>query len=200
MTEDKEKDRDVLPSDGRTTFNHIKGTKVYDANGEVLGHVDDIEINRTTLNPTKLIIHKGFFGKYLRINLKYVEKITSDSIHLWISPAENLEGARVLDIEDDEIGRVKEAQRGKHGDLEYIKAETSLLQTRNGEERMDTYMVPMTSFEDMSVSLPPASFEEEPIPTHLDVNKKTLYIEADEIVDVGKNCIRLRNKKESYLK
>ncbi len=201
MTEDRsDAERDILSSDGRTTFNDIKGTKVYDAEGEVLGHVEDIEINRTTLNPTKLIIHKGFFGRYLRINLKYVEKITRDSIHLWISPAENLEGARVLDKEGEEIGKVTEAQKSKEGDLEYIKAETSLIQTRNGDDKMDTYTIPMTSFEDMSISLPPASYEDESIPTHLDVNKKALYLEADEIIDVGKGCIRLRKDKEKYLK
>ncbi len=200
MTSDQDKDENqISPSSGRTTFNDIKGTKVYDGNGEVLGHVDDIEINRTTLNPTKLVIHQGFFGKYLRINLKYVDKITRDSIHLWISPAENLEGARVLDIEDNEIGKAIEAHRGKDGDLEYIKAETSFIRARNDEDRMDTYMIPMTSFEDMNISLPPASLEEKPILDQLDVNKKTLYIEADEIIDVGKDCIRLRGKKDIYL-
>ncbi len=200
MTEEKGKERKrILPADGRTTFNDIKGTKVYDANGEELGHVDDIEINRTTLNPTKLIIHKGFFGRYLRINLKYVDKITRDSIQLWISPAENLEGARVLDIDDNEIGTVTEAQRGKDGDLEYIKAATGLIQTRNGEDKMDTYTIPVTSLEDMSISLPPTSFEGEPVATHLDVNKETVYIEADEIVDVGKDCIRLSGNKKKYL-
>ncbi|MFP3871388.1 MAG: PRC-barrel domain-containing protein [Candidatus Natronoplasma sp.] len=186
-------------ADGRTTFNNLRGTKVYDADGEEMGRVSDIEVNQTTLNPTRLIIHKGFFGKYLRINLKYVEKIARDSIHLWITPAKNLVGTRVLDIEGMEIGRVEEAQRGKDGSLEYIKLVTSLIQTRNGEDKMDTYSVPMVSFEDMSISLPPASFEEEPIPTHIDVNKKTIYIEADEIIDVGKDCIRLKNKTKKYL-
>ncbi|MFW6176717.1 MAG: PRC-barrel domain-containing protein, partial [Thermoplasmatota archaeon] len=68
---------------GRTTFNSIKGTKVFDADGEVFGHVSDIVINQSTLNPTKLIIHKGFFGEYLRVNLKYIDKINPDAIHLW---------------------------------------------------------------------------------------------------------------------
>ncbi|MEF8874831.1 MAG: PRC-barrel domain-containing protein, partial [Candidatus Thermoplasmatota archaeon] len=186
-------------ADGRTTFNNIKGTKVYDADGEEVGRVSDVEVNLTTLNPTRLIIHKGFFGKYLRINLKYVEKVTRDSIQLWITPAKNLVGTKVMDIEDTEMGRVEEAQRSKDGDLEYIKAVTSLISTRDGEGKMDTYTIPITSFEDMSISLPPASFKEEPMPTHLDVDKRTLYIEADEIIDVGKDCIRLRKKKENYL-
>ncbi|GEM_PF-2402520 len=191
--------QEEVSSNGRTTFNNVKGTKVYDADGEELGRVSDIEINLTTLNPTRLIIHKGFFGKYLRINLKYVEKITRDSIHLWITPAKSLEGTRVLDIEGTEMGRVEEAHKGKDGGLEYIKAVTSLIRTRDKEGKMDTYAIPMTTYEDMSISLPPASFEEEPIPAYIDVNKRTLYIEADEIIDVGKDCIRLKNKKEKYL-
>ncbi|MBS3816300.1 MAG: PRC-barrel domain-containing protein [Candidatus Thermoplasmatota archaeon] len=186
-------------ADGRTTFKDLKGRKVYDADGEVLGHVSDIEINLTTLNPTKLIIHKGFFGKYLRINIKYIEEITEEHIKLWISPARNLVGTKVLDINDDEIGIVKEAQKGKEGELEYIDVETRLLKTRNGEEEVETYPVPMISFDDMSISLPPAAFEEEPAPTHMDFNRKKLHIEAEEIVDAGKECIRLNDKKEKYL-
>ncbi len=197
--EKRSKKRKRSSSDGRTTFNDIKGTNVYDADGEEVGRVSDIEINLTTLNPTRLIIHKGFFGRYLRINLKYVEKITRDSIHLWISPAKNLVGTRILDIEANEIGRVEEAHVRKDGSLEYVKAVTSVIQTTNDEDKGDTFMVPMSAFEDMSVSLPPTAFEEEPIPTHVALNKKIIHIGADEIIDVGKDCIRLRGKKEKYL-
>ncbi len=185
--------------EGRTTFNRIRGMDVYDADGEPFGHVHDIEINKTTLNPTKLIIHKGFFGEYMRINLKYIEKITADSIHLWISPAKNLIGTRVIDVEGDEMGNVKEAERGKGGDLEYIRVETRVIRTKDDEEhQIDTYAVPMLSFEDMSVTLP-TPLEEGEVATRMDMIKESLYIEADDIIDVGKDCIRLKKKKEVYI-
>ena len=185
---------------GRTTFNSIKGTKVYDADGEVFGHVSDIEINRSTLNPTKLIIHKGFFGEYLRVNLKYVDKITSDSIHLWISPAKNLVGANVLDSEGTNIGVVREAEKDKTGDLEYIRVESKILRTMDDEEQIEAYTVPMMSFDDMSITLPTSPLEEGPIATHIDVNREDIIIESEDIIDVGKDCIKLAKKKEEYIK
>ncbi len=186
--------------EGRTTFNRIRGMDVYDADGESFGHVHDIEINKTTLNPTKLIIHKGFFGEYMRINLKYIDKITSEAIYLWISPAKNLLGTRVIDAEGDEMGKVKEAERGKDKDLEYIRIETRLIRTKDDEEQqIDTYAVPMLSFEDMSVTLP-TPVEESGVATSMDMTKEELYIEADDIIDVGKDCIRLKKNKEEYIK
>ncbi|MFP4001471.1 MAG: PRC-barrel domain-containing protein [Candidatus Natronoplasma sp.] len=186
--------------EGRTTFNKLRGMDVYDSEGESFGHVHDIEINKTTLNPTKLIIHKGFFGEYMRINLKYIDKITEDSIHLWISPAQNLIGTKVIDSKGDEMGEVKEAERSKEGGLEYIKLETRVIRTKDDDERpIETYTVPMLSFEDMSVTLP-APLERGDMATKMDMNREMIYIEADEIIDVGKDCIRLKKKKEKYVK
>lgn len=192
------KEEDI--QDGRTTFNSIKGTKVYDADGGVFGHVSDIVINQTTLNPTKLIIHKGFFGEYLRVNLKYVDKITPNAIHLWISPAKNLVGARVLDSEGTDIGVVKEAEKDKRGDLEYIRVESKIIRAMDDNEQIEAYTVPMMSFDDMSVTLPTSPLEEGPIATHINVNREDIYIESEDITDVGKECIKLSKKKEEYIK
>ncbi len=193
-------EREENEEEGRTTFNSMRGMDVYDADGQSFGHVHDIEINKTTLNPTKLVIHKGFFGEYMRVDLKYIEKITSDSIHLWISPAKNLVGTRVIDAEGDEMGDVKEAERGKDGGLEYIRVETRLIRTKDEEEKqVDTYAVPMLSFEDMSVTLPTPVDEGEGA-TSMDMTKESIHIEADEIIDVGKECIRLKKRKEEYIK
>ncbi len=198
MSEEDEREGEV--EDGRTTFNKLKGMKVYACDGEVFGHVSDIEMNKSTLNPTKLVIHKGFFGEYLRINLKYVEKITRDAIHLWISPIKNLVGNKVLDGNGEEIGEVKEAEKGKDGDLEYIRMETKVIRTKNeDEEEIESYTVPMLSFEDMSVTLPTPPIEGESMPTRMDMNKEDIYIEAEDITDVGKECIKLKKKKEEYI-
>ena len=184
---------------GRTTFNNLKGTKVYDADGELFGHVSDIEINRTTLNPTSLIIHKGFFGEYLEINLKYVEKITSDRIDLWISPVKNLVGTRVLDSEKTEIGYVKEAEKDKNGDLEYIRVEARIIRTRDEDGELESYTVPMMSFEDMSIALPTSPMEEGPIATYMDVETKDIIIDSEDIVSAHKDKIILSGKKEEYI-
>jgi len=200
MAEAQKEDEEEEPQEGRTTFNRMRGMNVYDADGEPFGHVSDIEINKTTLNPTKLIIHKGFFGKYMRVNLKYIDKITQDAIHLWISPAKNLIGTRVIDADGDEMGKVKEAERGKDGGLEYIRVETRVIRTKDDEEhQIDTYAVPMLSFEDMSVTLP-TPLEEGNVATRMDMIKEILHIEADDIIDVGRDCIRLKKRKEEYIK
>lgn len=186
--------------EGRTTFNKLRGMDVYDSDDGSFGHVHDIEINKSTLNPTKLIIHKGFFGEYMRVDLKYIEKITDNSIHLWISPAKNLIGTNVIDSHGDEMGEVKEAEKAKEGGLEYIKVETRVIRTKDDdEEQLETYTVPMLSFEDMSVSLP-APVEEGSVATSMDMNIETIHIESDEIIDVGKDCVRLKKRKEEYIK
>lgn len=184
---------------GRTTFNNLKGTKVYDLDGELFGHVSDIEINRTTLNPTSLIIHKGFFGEYLKINLKYVDKITSDRIDLWISPVKNLVGTRVLDSGKTEIGTVKEAEKDKNGDLEYIRVEARIIRTRDEDGELESYTIPMMSFEDMSIALPTSPMEEGPIATYMDVETKDIIIDSEEIISVHKDKIVLSGKKEEYI-
>jgi len=172
---------------------------VYDSDGRSFGHVHDIEINKTTLNPTKLIIHKGFFGKYMRVNLKYIDRITRDGIYLWISPVKNLIGTHVIDSQGDEMGEVVEAERGKDCGLEYIKVETRVIRTKDEDERdVETYTVPMLSFEDMSVTLP-TPLDEGNVATRMDMNREVIYIEADDIIDVGKDCIRLKKKKEEYI-
>ncbi len=200
MVEENKGKAETDVEDGRTTFNKLKGMKVYDADGKVFGHVSDIEINKSTLSPTKLVIHKGFFGEYLRINLKYIEKIARDAIHLWISPIKNLVGAKVLDSEGEEIGEVKEAEKGKDGELEYIRMETKVIRTRNEyEEEIDSYTVPMLSFEDMSVTLPTPPLEEDSVATSMDLNQEDIYIEAEEITDVGRDCIKLKKEREEYI-
>ncbi|MFW6041062.1 MAG: PRC-barrel domain-containing protein [Thermoplasmatota archaeon] len=184
---------------GRTTFNEMKGTKVYDSEGTLFGHVSDIEINLTTLNPTNLIIHKGFFGEYIKINLKYIEKITPNEIKLWISPAKRLEGSRVVDCEGNEIGEVKEAEKDRDGNLEYIRVEARIIRTKNERGEFNTYAVPITSFEDMSLAVPTAHIEEGSIAGYMDIGTRKITIDAKDIVKVYEDKIVLSCKKEEYI-
>lgn len=186
--------------DGRTTFKTLRGAKVYDADGEEFGHVSDIEMNLTTLNPTHLIIHKGFFGEYLRINMKYIDEVKRDKIRLWISPVKNLVGARVVDRGGTDIGRVLEAEKDKDGHLEYIRVETRIIETRDEEEELDRYIAPTMPFQDMSVTLPTSPLEEGPVPTQFDLNTEEIVIKTEDISDVHKEKIVLRKAKEYYTK
>lgn len=186
-------------SDGRTTFSKIRGTKVYDADGEKFGHVSDVEMNRSTLNPTHLIVHKGFFGEYLRVNLKYVEKITPDEIRLWISPAKNLVGMRVLDAESNEVGVVKEAEKDRDGDLEYVRADVRVLMTKEEGEKLNKYMVPTMPMDDMSISFQATPLEEGPMSPQIELFTEEIYIDAEDIVNVGKDCIKISMTKDELL-
>ncbi len=191
---------DERTSDGRTTFSRIKGTKVYDAEGDVFGHVSDIELNQATLNPTHLIVHKGFFGEYVKINLKYIDSISRDKIQLWISPVKNLVGTRVFDSEGTEMGIVREAEKGKDSNLEYIRVETRFLRTRDEEEELETYIAPMIPFEDMSITLPSAPIEGGSMATHLDLNVEEIIVYTEDIISVHKDRVILAKKKEDYIK
>ncbi len=189
----------IISKEGKTTFNKIKGTHVYDAEGEHFGHVDDIEINITTLSPTSLLIHKGFFGEYFKIDLKYIDKITSEKIYLWICPEKNLIDTKVVDCEDTEIGRVVEAEKDKDGDLEYIRVHAKVIRTRDEKGEIERYAVPMMSFEDMTISLPTSHLEEGPVPAFIDVKTKDVTIDADDIDSVEDDKIVLSRRKEEYI-
>lgn len=191
---------DEKTSDGRTTFSRIKGTKVYDAEGDVFGHVSDIELNQATLSPTHLIVHKGFFGEYVKINLKYIDRITRDKIQLWISPVKNLVGNGVFDSEGTEMGIIKEAEKGKDGNLEYIRVETRFLRTRDEEEELETYIAPMIPFEDMSITLPSAPIQGGSMATHMDLNMEEIIVHAEDIISIHNDRVILKNKKEDYIK
>lgn len=200
MDEERGKERNTeRPSDGRTTFSELKGTKVYDGEGKVFGHVSDIEINQSTLNPTCLIIHKGFFGDYLRIDLKYVEKITPSKITLWISPEKNLVGTRVIDSNEKDIGRVVEAEKDRNGDLEYIRVEMSILQTEGEEGEKEDHPLPIMSFDDMTVAFPTSPLDEGPVSANLDLRREDVIIDAEDIIGVRKDKIFLSKEKESYI-
>lgn len=194
------KNKTTKDKDGKTSFSELKGTKVYDAEGEKFGHVSDIEVNMTTLSPTCLIIHKGFFGEYLKIDLKYIENITPDRITLWISPAKNLVGSKVTDREGTEIGFVDEAEKDKNGDLEYIRVRARIIRTRDEDGELERYSAPMVSFEDMSITLPSSPMEEGPIATYMDVKTEEIKIDSEEIITVHEDKIVLRGKKEDYIK
>lgn len=190
----------IVSKEGKTTFNNIKGTHVYDAEGEHFGHVDDIEINKTTLSPTSLLIHKGFFGEYFKIDLKYIDKITSDRIYLWICPEKNLIDTKVFDCQETEIGKVIEAEKDKDGDLEYIRVRAKILRTRDNEGELERYTVPMMSFEDMTVSLPTAPLDGDNVASYMDVETKDVVIPSDDIETVEDEKIVLSKKKEKYIK
>lgn len=197
--DERAKEKKERMGDGRTSFGRLKGTKVYDSEGNVFGHVSDIEINRSTLSPTCLIIHKGFFGDYLRIDLKYVAKITTSKITLWISPEKNLVGTRVIDSEEKDIGRVVEAEKDRNGDLEYIRVEMSILQTEGVEGKKEDHPLPIMSFDDMTVAFPTSPLDEGPVTTNLDVRREEVVIDAENIVTVRKDKIYLSKEKESYI-
>ncbi len=184
---------------GRTTFKELKGTKVYSADGEHFGHVNDLELNRSTLNPTHLIVHKGFFGGCIRVNLKYVENITPKGIKLWISPVTELVGAKVMDVDGKEMGVVKEAEKNVKGNLEYIRVEARIITKVGERECLETYIIPIMPFDDMNLSIPVGTLEEGTIASPVDVKVVNLKVNAEEIISVHKDLIVLGKKKEEYL-
>ncbi len=187
------------PGSGRTTFRRLKGTKVYGANGEPFGHVTDLEMNRSTLNPTHLIVHKGFFGGTVRVNLKYVESITSQAIRLWISPVEELVGAKVKDSAGKDMGVVREAEMNAEGNLEYVRVEARVITRTEHRECTDSYIIPVMPYDDMSLSIPPGVLDDGTIISPVEVKVLDMMVDAKEIVSLHKDVIVLGKRKEDYL-
>ncbi len=188
------------PGDGRTTFKKLKGIKVYSSNGQHFGHVTDLEMNRSTLNPTHLIVHKGFFGGHIRVNLKYIDSITPEGIKLWISPVAELLGAKVKDVEGKEMGVVNEAEKNAEGNLEYVRVEARVITKVGERECIESYIIPVMPFDDMNLSIPVGTLDEGTISSPVDVKVVNIMVKAEEIISIHKNLIVLGKKKEEYLK
>ncbi len=186
-------------ADGRTTFRKLRGTKVYGSGGELFGHVSDIEINRSTLNPTHLIIHKGFFGERLRVNMKYIDRMDDDGIKLWISPIKDLIGTRVFDRKGTDMGVIKEAERNKDGDIEYIRVEVRFIKKVSDEDSVETYIVPVMPFDDMNISIPPTPLDDGTLATRVELETGTVLVKTEDILSVHKDRIILRKAKEEYV-
>lgn len=186
------------PGEGRTTFNRLKGAKVFSTDGELFGHLDDLEVNSSTLNPTHIIVHKGFFGGDVRINLKYVESVSPDGIRLWISPVEELVGAKVYDKDGKEMGIVKEAEKSSSGKLEYIRVSVRIVTKCDEPGHMKTYIIPVIPFEDMSLSVPHGTLGDE-IASPVDVKATELLIRSNEITSVHRKFIVLSKTRDDYI-
>ncbi len=184
--------------EGRIFFSRFKGIDVIDAEGNRFGHVDDIEMNKTTLTPTHLLIHKGFFGEHFRINMKYIDRVVSDKIILWISPIKTLMGTIVTDSKGNDIGTVKHAVKNQEGKLEYLIVEARIIRKRKEDREVDRFIVPMMPFEDISLTLPSAMGDSS-ISLYYDLRTGEITVMPDDIESVHKDRIVLARSKEEYL-
>ncbi len=192
MVEDK-------PGDGKITFKQLRGVNVYGADGELFGHIHDLEMTRSTLNPTHLIIHKGFFQEHIRINLKYIDHMDDEGVKLWISPIKDLIGARVLDRKGNDMGVVKEAERNKDGDIEYIQIESRFIKKVGEKDTVETYIVPVMPFDDMTLSIPPTPVDDGTLATRVELETRDILVRTEDILSIHKDRLVLRKLKEDYV-
>jgi sporulation protein YlmC with PRC-barrel domain len=89
-----------------TTLKHLKGLKVIDRDGTLVGKLEDVDFNLVTMNIQSIVVHQGFFKDDTKILVDYIENITDDSIRLNIPIVSKLVGKKVFDVNNEEIGRV----------------------------------------------------------------------------------------------
>lgn len=90
---------------------HLRGVKVLAKDGEVVGNVSQIRMNKTKLAIEGIVVFRSLFKKPLYIGCSYIESATRHSFLLKENPSILLRGRRILDSNGKKIGSVKEVVR-----------------------------------------------------------------------------------------
>ena len=94
-----------------TKFGDLKGMKVVDWEGTVIGKIKDLEINMINNSIQSIIVHQGFFKHDTKILVEYIDKFEKDMVFLKITPVTKLVGKMVFDSCGKEVGKIVEVVR-----------------------------------------------------------------------------------------
>jgi len=157
--------------DGVTKFSDLKGLKVVDWEGTIIGKIKDLEINMINNSIQSIIVHQGFFKHDTKILVEYIEKFEKDMVFLKITPVTKLVGRMVFDFCGKEVGKIAEVVRvGETNVLKDIIVKTKIIVSKDrsgydsekplpgekspaGEFRVSAESPLMTPSSDVDVSL-----------------------------------------------
>ena len=99
--------RDIITSDD------ILGKDVVDVDGEIIGVVQQLQIDRKTKQIIGMIVDQGFMKPDLFIGFKYVRNLGVDSIFLNRSPIPKIKGLEIYDSTGKKVGHVSHVMEDK---------------------------------------------------------------------------------------
>ncbi|TGM53138.1 PRC-barrel domain-containing protein [Leptospira adleri] len=107
------------------TSDDILGKEALDPEGQILGVVVKLHIDRSEKRITGITIDQGFMKPDLFVGIDFVRTLGVDAILLNTIPFEKYKGLKVLDSDGSEAGIVEEVI-SKNGKLEFLLVKTSL--------------------------------------------------------------------------
>ncbi len=107
------------------TSDDILGKEALDPEGQILGVVVKLHIDRVEKRITGITIDQGFMKPDLFVGIDFVRTLGVDAILLNTIPFEKYKGLKVLNSDGSEAGFVEEAV-SKNGKLEFLLVKTSL--------------------------------------------------------------------------
>ncbi|MBM9579207.1 PRC-barrel domain-containing protein [Leptospira sp. 201903070] len=107
------------------TSDDILGKEALDPEGQILGVVVKLHIDRNEKKITGITIDQGFMKPDLFVGIDFVRTLGVDAILLNTIPFEKYKGLKVLNSDGSEAGIVEEVI-SKNGKLEFLLVKTSL--------------------------------------------------------------------------
>lgn len=102
------------------TSDDILGKEVIDTEGNFLGVVEKLFIDKINLNFNAIAVDKGLIKKGFVVGKGYIDRVTEHAVFLKTSIAFELKGLQVFDKDGEKVGKVKKVFT--YGDKNMIKS------------------------------------------------------------------------------
>ena len=104
------------------TSDDILGKDAVDTEGQILGVVMKLHIDKASKKMTGITIDQGFMKPDLFVGISYVKNFGIDSVFISKVPAEKFKGLKVISFDGHQLGVLKEAYTKRHRVSEILVA------------------------------------------------------------------------------
>ncbi|PLW80560.1 hypothetical protein C0585_01885 [Candidatus Woesearchaeota archaeon] len=109
------------------TSDDILGKDVVDAQGEILGVIQILHIDKNTKSIVGITVDQGFMKPDLFIGLEYIQQFGVDTVFLNTFPKDKIKGMKVLDSNGKQIGTVTELEYSSGNELKSIRVKKGMM-------------------------------------------------------------------------
>ena len=128
------------------TSDDILGREAVDPEGDILGIVMKLHIDKETKRILGITIDQGFMKPDLFIGMHYVKNFGIDAVFLNKVPTDKFRGLDVITAEGKSIGKVKEVSAKRH------KVEEIIIK-KPGQFSKERYSIPASSIHEIGKSV-----------------------------------------------
>ena len=112
---------------GNITSDDILGKDAVDKEGEIIGTIQQLHIDKRTKEITGITIDGGFMKPDIFVGIKQIKNFGIDSVFLRISPYLKITGLKVFDPAGREIGVVSDVDATRGNRLKRIHIKMSMI-------------------------------------------------------------------------